>query len=358
MKKTDKIIFSGQSNMEGQTEAPMSSTPAESALEYHYLEDALVPLCHPAGEMIGEELLVSSCDENGSPVPDFCRAYSEKTGRLTVAVHDAHGAAAIAERLPDTERFGMSLNVSAIQHFSIGDGDGIRTTVFLKGCNLSCPWCHNPETITHKPVTLNYEDKTVVNGAYMSINVVKNEVLEDKIFYEADGGVTISGGEPMLQADAVRELLTALKDNGISAFIDTAGCVPYSEFEKLSGLVHTYCFDMKACDAKGYRTVGGDFDLVYENLTRLIKDGNHVRVRIPLIPGFNNSPEYSLRMCEILSSAGVTEVDLLPFHRLGDGKYRALGLKYAYAHREGMTRAEAEKALEIYKKHFNARIDG
>ncbi len=112
MRKTDIIIFSGQSNMEGQTEAPMSSVPLHGSLEYHYLEDALVPLFHPVGEMIGDELLVSSCNGNGSLVPDFCRSYSEKTGNLTVAVHAARGATAIAEWLPPSDRFNALISKS------------------------------------------------------------------------------------------------------------------------------------------------------------------------------------------------------------------------------------------------------
>ncbi len=252
----------------------------------------------------------------------------------------------------------MNLNISSIQHFSIGDGDGIRTTVFLKGCNLRCPWCHNPETIPEEPVTLQYNDKSVVNGRLISTEVVANEVLEDKIFYRNTGGVTVSGGEPMLQADAVRELLLILKNAGVEAIIDTAGAVPYEQFLKLSKLVHTYYFDIKACDIKGYRALGGDFELVIQNLTRLIKDGNRVRVRIPLIPGFNDSAEYSMRMCEVLRSSGVTDVDILPFHRLGSGKYKALGIYYPYEKLPGMKRSVAERTLMIYKEHFNARIDG
>ncbi len=252
----------------------------------------------------------------------------------------------------------MKLNVSAIQHFSTGDGDGIRTTVFLKGCNLRCPWCHNPETIPAHPVTLHYAAKEETNGKFMSVDEVVDEVLEDLIFYGDDGGVTISGGEPMLQAEVVAVLLRTLKEQGVPAVIDTAGCVPYEAFLKLDDLVHTYYFDLKACDSAGYRTVGGDFDLVFRNLKRLIADGKRVVVRIPLIPGFNDTPEYSEKMCAVLRDAGATRVDLLPFHRLGSGKYRAMGQTYAYADEPMMTRERARTVAEYYRPHFHVRVDG
>ncbi len=250
------------------------------------------------------------------------------------------------------------LNVSSIQHFSVGDGDGIRTTVFLKGCNLRCPWCHNPETIQKTAVTLHYPTRTEENGRETSIEDVLKEVLEDKDFYGTDGGVTVSGGEPLLQAPAVRSLLLRLGEEGIAAVIDTAGCVPYTAFETLGDLVHTYYFDLKACDCDGYRFVGGDFDRVRDNLARLIADGRRVRVRIPLIPGFNDAPDYSRRMCDTLRAVGAKEVDLLPFHRLGSGKYTAMGLTYAYADQIPMPRAHAEAVAEIYRASFSVRVEG
>ncbi len=252
----------------------------------------------------------------------------------------------------------MQLNVSAIQHFSTGDGDGIRTTVFLKGCNLRCPWCHNPETITKNPVELNYSTGKVVNGHLMEIDDVIDEVMEDYIFYGDDGGVTVSGGEPLLQADAVAELIGRLKEKGVSAVIDTAGAVPYEAFLKLGDLVHTYYFDLKACDAEGYKEVGGDFGLVTENLKKLISEGRRVNVRIPLIPNFNDSAEYSEKMCEVLKSVGASNIDVLPFHRLGSGKYTAMGMTYSYANEPMMTRERANEIAEYYRPYFNVRVDG
>ncbi len=251
----------------------------------------------------------------------------------------------------------MMLNVSSIQHFSVGDGDGIRTTVFLKGCNLRCPWCHNPETIPAAPVILHYARGDEINGRLMSVEDVIAEVLEDVDFYGSDGGVTVSGGEPLLQAEAVAELLGHLKKCGIPSVIDTAGCVPYAAFETLGQSVHTYLFDLKAPDAEGYVAVGGDFELARDNLARLIADGHRVRVRIPLIPAYNDTADATERMIAVLREVGARQVDILPFHRLGSGKYDALGRSYAFREEPSMTRARAETVADGYRAHFAVRVE-
>ncbi len=251
----------------------------------------------------------------------------------------------------------LHLNVSSIQHFSVGDGDGIRTTVFLKGCNLHCPWCHNPETIDHMTTILHYPHATVENGRPMTVEAILAEALEDKDFYGDGGGVTVSGGEPLLQVEGVSVLVRRLLDAGVPTVIDTAGCVPYTAFERLGGDVHTYFYDLKACDAEGYRLVGGDFDRVTDNLRRLIADGRRVRVRIPLIPGFNDAPDYSERMCRILQAVGATEVDLLPFHRLGSGKYTAMGLLYRYRDIPPMSPTRAAEVAAVYHPYVSVRVE-
>ena len=142
----------------------------------------------------------------------------------------------------------MIINISKIQHFSVGDGDGIRTTVFFKGCNLRCPWCHNPENLTSSPCSMAYPGKPgkEILGKYVSPGEILSELLEDKDFYEASGGgITFSGGEVMLQADGAVELGRLLKNEGVSVTVDTAGSIPYTEFEKLSPFVDEYLYDIK-----------------------------------------------------------------------------------------------------------------
>lgn len=254
----------------------------------------------------------------------------------------------------------MDLYISSIQHFSLGDGDGIRTTVFFKGCNLHCPWCHNPETISATTHMLKFSNGIQqVCGKRFTVDEVLAEVLSDKDFYdESGGGVTLSGGEVLLQIDGATELAKKLKQNGISVIVDTAGNVPYEYFQKINTFVDEYYFDLKAANEKDYKDViGGSFKLVVDNMKRLVAEGCKVRARIPLIPNFNDSAEYSENMCAILREIGITKVDLLPFHRLGVAKYKALNINYAYADNPPVTLEQAKKTSQIYEKYFIVKIE-
>lgn len=252
------------------------------------------------------------------------------------------------------------LNISNIQHFSVGDGEGIRTTIFLKGCNLRCPWCHNPENLSKNPVTLRYKttNKVETVGRIVSAEEILPELLEDKDFYEqSNGGVTFSGGEAMLQASELVELAGLLKDNGVSVLVDTAGCVPYSSFQKLNPFVSGYLFDFKTADKEKYKEIGGSLETVAENISRLQDDGVPFRIRIPLIPDFNVSPQSTRSICEFLYDLGIKQVDLLPFHRLGSAKYEAMGLEYAYKSQLPFTKEELEEIKGIYKTYFSIKTE-
>lgn len=252
----------------------------------------------------------------------------------------------------------MTLNVSSIQHFSTGDGPGIRTTVFLKGCNLRCPWCHNPETVTPQPQTLVYPQahRAVSYGKLMPVEEIVSEVMEDEDFYRVGGGgMTVSGGEPLLQSVGVAALAAALKEKDIPTIVDTAGAVPWAALERVIGVTDTFYFDYKTGDDTLYRTMlGGDRVLVYENLCRLIESGVGVHVRIPLIPEVNMSDAACVQMCEQLSAARVKSVDLLPFHRLGSSKYEAMGKTYAYRNVPPSPKEEIDRVAQIYRSYFEA----
>lgn len=251
----------------------------------------------------------------------------------------------------------MTLNVSNIQHFSTGDGPGIRTTVFLKGCNLKCPWCHNPETITPQPLTLCYPQaqRKVSYGKRMTVEEIMSEIMEDEDFYHAGGGgATVSGGEPLLQSEGVAKLAFALKEKGVSTIVDTAGAVAWEAFARVIPVTDTFYFDYKSGDDALYRDViGGERRLVYQNLCRLVEYGAKVHVRVPLIPQFNMSDTACARMCEQLAAAGVTQVELLPFHRLGSGKYEALGKIYAYRDVLPSPKEEIDHVARTYRNYFS-----
>jgi pyruvate formate lyase activating enzyme len=185
------------------------------------------------------------------------------------------------------------------------------------------------------------------------------ELLEDRDFYdESNGGVTLSGGEAMLQALALVPLVKRLKESGISVLVDTAGCVPYSSFQALNPYVSGYLFDFKTADDRKYREIGGDLDLVEQNIRRLQEDGMTVHIRIPLIPDFNTSPDATQAMVDRLRRLGIRQVELLPFHRLGSAKYEAMGLAYAYKTQAPLTQEELADIKAAYQIHFSVKIEG
>lgn len=253
------------------------------------------------------------------------------------------------------------INISDVQHFSVGNGSGIRTTVFFKGCNLKCPWCHNPETISCKQTILNYPHlgKTDLCGKKVPVKEVLKELLEDRDYYiESGGGVTFSGGEVMLQVDEAVELAKFLQQEDISLTVDTAGNVPYSFFQKINPYTDEYLYDFKTgSPEKMKQVVGGKIELITENLKRLLQDGKKVRVRIPLIPDFNTDPKSIREIGARLKEIGVKEVDLLPFHRMGSGKYEAMGLDYMYKDTESMNKKQAEKIAALYARYFQVNIE-
>ncbi len=255
----------------------------------------------------------------------------------------------------------MNLFVSDIQHFSVGDGPGIRTTVFLKGCNLRCPWCHNPETISPAPVTLTYSkaNKTITYGRSMTVDEIVTEVMEDADFYRASGGgVTISGGEPLLQAEAVVALAKSLREKDVSIILDTAGCVAWSRFAAVLPFVDTVFFDWKTSDPIFMKEcIGGDLPLVRDNLTRLLQAGKDIHVRIPVIPGVNTQEAAVRGIIQDLQAIGVKTVALLPFHRLAAGKYEAMGLPYPYRDTLPPTPSEMQKISLVYQQIFNVYIE-
>jgi len=286
----------------------------------------------------------------------------------------------------------MELKISAMQHFSTGDGPGIRTTIFFQGCNLKCPWCHNPEAMPARAL-MRYAERCIgcsvcvracpngalsivggkivydrkkcklcgkctelcpalactLSGKDMSLDEVYKFIDEDKDFYEVSGGgATFSGGEPMLQPKAAAELAKKCHENGISVIIETAGCVPFENFEQVLPYVDEFYFDVKAPDAARYSSIGGNFELILSNLKRLAPMSN-VTAKIPLIPGFNNSPEDIRALAKLIYGSGIKKAELLPFHRLATGKYEALGCEYPYADTPPAKRSEVEATCEIFR---------
>ena len=254
----------------------------------------------------------------------------------------------------------MKATIFDIERNSYVDGPGIRTTVFFKGCNLRCAWCHNPESQSALPQMMFYKNKCVgcgkckekcpnslkkcdlcgkctlycphdardICGKEYTVEEILREVVKDKAFYETSGGgVTLSGGECMLQADFVTALLRACKAEGIHTAVDTAGHVPYEGFEKILPYTDLFLYDVKCFDSekhKQYTGVGNE--RILENLGRLLESGKKVWVRIPVIPTVNDTVEEMEKIRVFLSSHGTPEkTELLPYHAMGEHKYPAVG---------------------------------
>ena len=257
--------------------------------------------------------------------------------------------------------------ISDVQHFCVNDGDGIRTTVFFKGCNLHCAWCHNVECISCEPQQMRYviggQESMRTCGKRMTAKALIAEILEDEKFYaRSGGGVTFSGGEPLLQADFLAEVMPIVKAHGIHAIIDTAGDVSRIAFDKVASFTDTFFFDNKAANAQDFRKfTGGNFENVTNNLRYLIESGCDVTVRIPVIPEHNFSTEYMEKTCVLLKDCGVKKVQLLPFNRLGSAKYAALGLSYRYKEVPTMEKSALLPLLAICRRYFpspETKIDG
>lgn len=248
-----------------------------------------------------------------------------------------------------------------VQRNSCVDGPGIRTTIFFKGCNLSCAWCHNPEGQGQKPELMFYENRCsgcnkcnevcpfslkkcddcgrcalvcptgarVIVGKECTVDEVIRVAKKDIRFYESSGGgVTFSGGECMLRIDFLNEALMKCKAFGIHTAVDTAGDIPFEYFERILPYTDLFLYDIKTIDNekhKKYTGVGNK--LILKNLERLIRSGARVWVRIPIIPTVNDSIEEMRAIRERLIEYGYPEkVELLPYHAMGAHKYHALGM--------------------------------
>jgi glycyl-radical enzyme activating protein len=266
--------------------------------------------------------------------------------------------------------------ISNIQRFSVDDGPGIRTTVFLKGCNLRCRWCHNPECISFPPSLQLIESSCTSCGrcvercpdgvheitpegqhrlhrerctgcgacAYACLNTaltiigqpftpdeLVSKLERDKKYFETSkGGVTISGGDPMLFPVYTAQVLALLKKKGIHTAVDTAGCVPWANFEQVLPNADLFLYDVKAASRALHQALTGvDNTLILDNLHRLSAAGARIFVRVPVIPGCNDSADELSAIASLLAALPTPPelTQLLPYHSYGAGKYATLGLK-------------------------------
>lgn len=294
----------------------------------------------------------------------------------------------------------MTGNIFNIQKFSIHDGPGVRTTVFLKGCPMRCKWCANPES-QHTDVLITYDQRKCIrcfhcadvcpNGCIshnkddenghiiidhhrcMGCRACVNECpgralgsegenrelaeiaetcLQDIDFYqESGGGVTLSGGECMCQPEFVESLIAELKKNGIHVAAETTGYIEKEIFQRLAPRFDLLLFDVKHYDSdKHFAGTGVHNELIIENLAWAHGQGLNILPRIPVIPGFNNELSDAGGIAALLRKLGFPSVQLLPFHQLGERKYELLGEDYSM---KGMKALHPED-LKAYQDVFTA----
>jgi pyruvate formate lyase activating enzyme len=217
-----------------------------------------------------------------------------------------------------------------IKEFAVHDGPGIRTTVFLKGCPLRCTWCQNPEGISPEPQTMTSPvGQRLVGQQYTSKELADLLNSQADILRRNEGGVTFSGGEPLMQTEFVAEVIDRLDD--LHTLLDTSGYGAEKDFRLLAGKVDLVHFDLKLIDTDLHRRYAGvDSTLILENLRILAEIGTPTVIRVPLVPGVTDTDENLTAIAETVKDLpGLQRVDLLPYNKAAGGKYQAAGMQFA-----------------------------
>ncbi len=248
----------------------------------------------------------------------------------------------------------MTGRIFDIQRFSVHDGPGIRTIVFLKGCPFRCKWCCNPESQEFEIQTMLMNGKRKKAGQDVTVEEVMKTIRRDQPYYHrSGGGVTLSGGEFLAQSEFARELLMTCKEEGFHTAVESTGGLPFEVIERVLPYIDMYLMDIKHMDPEKHkRYTGRSNELILENARKIAAaSGTQLIIRVPVVPEFNATREEIKEIAAFAATLqGVKELHLLPYHRYGEGKYEALGRPYEMAHIRTMTDEEAEVLLAEAKK--------
>lgn len=294
----------------------------------------------------------------------------------------------------------MKGRVTDIQKYSVHDGPGMRTIVFLKGCLLRCRWCCNPEAMLMQPVLL-YNPKLCIgcgacvevcpNNAAVGMKVnrdlcngcgacakvcyagaryfkekdmeserVLEEILKDKIFYDrTGGGVTFSGGEAAYQIDFLEELLKLCKENDVNTCIETCGCMPWENYERILPYMDLFLFDIKSTDSEQHKKFTGmGCEQIMENCRRVVAAGKRLIIRVPVIPEFNYSLEALEKIVRFAEEIGVECVNFLPYHRYAESKYNFMDMDYWHPGVESLSKEDVEKYVMAINSTIELEVNG
>ena len=253
----------------------------------------------------------------------------------------------------------MKALIFNIKRYAIHDGPGIRITFFMKSCPLNCWWCHNPEGISSEIQEVDRIDRiggrefTVREkvGKYYSAEQILEIVKKDMVFIEeSGGGVTFSGGEPLVHADFLYRVLKLLGEEGIHTAVDTSGHAPRQAVDKILPYTDLFLFDIKHMEPEQHKKYTGvSNDLILENYDYIIQKGAEVIIRIPVIPGFNDDAGHLHALRDFVSSragTNVSRIDLLPYHRIGRAKYKKFDIEYKM---QDIEQPSAERMNELRK---------
>jgi len=292
-------------------------------------------------------------------------------------------------------------NIFNIQKYSIHDGPGIRTTVFFKGCPLNCWWCHNPESQYLYPELVFWKDRCIncqtcltvcssnaisikdgilftdkdkctlcgecvqkcptqareIIGKTMTSEEVVKEVEKDNLFYqESGGGVTFSGGEPLVQPEFLNELLQSCQEKKIHTALDTSGYAIWQVLDKIRDKVDLFLYDVKIMDDEAHKNYTGvSNQIILENLRKLSRENENIFIRIPIIPGVNDDDQNIKGIGEFLKPLNIKQVELLSYHNIASEKYNRLGKIYALEKTQVPSKEKLIKISNILK-NFNLII--
>ncbi len=283
-----------------------------------------------------------------------------------------------------------------IQKYSIHDGPGIRTTIFFKGCPLKCWWCHNPETQNPKHEIMFFEERCTGCGVCakrcpqnaieikenypavdenkcflcgkctnfcpnnareyvgrdVTVQELMKEIIKDEVFYdESGGGVTFSGGEPLIYVDFLNEVLKKCKERGIHTTLDTSGYASWESLEKIADKVDLFLYDIKLMNnEKHIKYTGAENVNIFENLKKLSNKGCRIFIRMIIIAGVNDDDEHIDEAIKFLSHINVEQVNLLPYHKMGMDKYKRLKMTYKLSGMEKPSDKRMEEIADKFKK--------